>query len=142
MSEMLLGQHISVITWLQKEAISLHARGESYEALKTLGYITDILYDDGKDDERLKSVNMVISNISDHEATIATSDAQARDARATELRNKEASTRFRGYLREISDYMQKAGYYMKMNEGWGFFDPSKGKKDTDSWRGKKLDGTN
>lgn len=118
MSEQLLTQQVGVIYWLWREAIMQNAQGESYEALKTLSYVTDTLYDNGKDYADLNCVDEVLNKIKAKEAFITTSESQAREARITETRNLEASREFRGCLRKVRNYMQVTGYYLMMNKGW------------------------
>lgn len=118
MSENLLGQQVGIIYWLWREAIMQNAQGESYEALKTLGYITDTLYDNGKDYEDLNCVDEILDRIKAKEAFIDISEFLARGARITELRNLEAEREFRGCLRKVRNYMQVTGYYLMMSKGW------------------------
>jgi hypothetical protein len=139
MSEQLLGQQVGIIYWLWKEAIVQNASGNSYEALKTLGYVTVTLYDNGENNPDLNCINEALGLIQLGETQIHTAETRAREAQIIEYRNAEAGKLFMGCMGKVRKYMQKVGYYTMMNEKWGFFDPSKGKKDTDSWRGKKLD---
>jgi hypothetical protein len=96
----------------------LNANGESFEALKTLSYITNTVYDDGSDDPHLRCVDIALKKIEAGETSINVSEAQARSARFTEYRNREAATLFQDCLKEIRLYMQKAGYYLLMNKTW------------------------
>jgi hypothetical protein len=126
MSEQLLNQQVAIIYWLWKEAIMLNANGESYEALKTLSYITSTVYDDGTDDPHLKCVDNALKKIEAEETGINVAESQARSARLTEHRNREAANLFQDCLKEIRAYMQKVGYYMMMKPDW--VDLSKGRK--------------
>jgi hypothetical protein len=96
----------------------LNANGESFEALKTLSYITSTVYDDGSDDPHLKCVDIALKRIEEGESSINVAEAQARSARLMEHRNREAATLFQECLKEIRLYMQKVGYYLMMSKSW------------------------
>ena len=126
MSEQLLNQHIAVIEWLRKEAIFQFLSGNSYEALQTLGPLTDILIDNGEENPNLLCIDEVLTQIKIGESKINISEPQAYEARIEEYRRSQATQEFRSCLRKIRNYMQKVGYYTMMNKEWKYYDPSAG----------------
>lgn len=112
------------------ESISLHATGDSYAALKALEYVGVILYDDGTNDKNLQSVKAAIEHITEQETQVTIWEPQAREARIQALRDSGAAKVFLPCLSGLRAYMQKVGYYMLMNENWGFHDPSGGRQST------------
>jgi len=96
----------------------LNANGESYEALKTLLYICDTVYEDGTKDPYLDCIEGTLNKIEVGESSIAVAEAQARSARIMEYRNREAGVVFHECLRGLRNYMMKAGYYLMMNKSW------------------------
>jgi hypothetical protein len=103
---------------LWKESIILYENGEPYEALKTLGHLARTTYNDGTDDPNRRCVKDAIVKIGENEKNINVAEMQARSARVSEHRNREAGMIFEDCQDKIQSYMQKVGYYLMMNKAW------------------------
>jgi hypothetical protein len=119
MSEILLGQHIShVYTSLQK-SIDLYYGGRRWDALLMLKTTGDILYYNPDEHDVLDQFNEDIRIAEEHASQIKSVSNEEWITKDNNFREFEAGRIWYQRMHELRLYMQKNGYFVMMNKGWG-----------------------
>jgi hypothetical protein len=137
----LITQYISNVLERLNFANDLNNMGRCYDALLALKPTIRILYAIKQDDEKFTSIlDNWIKKINEIKQITNTGSTKARSVFQTGYeKNTKSSSIYEEIETEIWEILGSTGFFTMDIQNYKFFDPSKGKKDLDSWRGKKLD---
>lgn len=117
MSEMLLGQNISLIYKFIEDAVKKTAEGDYWEGLRMLRTAGALVYK-SENCGALEDLKKIMETIEEHSKKINFSSPELTFSKRSSYANTEASKVFTVRLEALRDYMQTAGYYLMMNKSW------------------------